>query len=89
MHFLVIERFRGGDPAPVYRRLREAGRQIPAGVDFVSSWVTDDLRACYQVMECESRSALDAWIEHWSDLVEFEVVPVVASAEAQRRALAE
>ena len=47
MHFLVIERYRDGDPAPVYRRFRDEGRRIPAGVVFVSSWVTDDLSTCY------------------------------------------
>jgi len=89
MHFLVIERYRDGDPAPVYRRFRDEGRRIPAGVVFVSSWVTDDLSTCYQVMECGEPSALDAWMEHWSDIVDFEVVPVVSSADARRRALAE
>jgi hypothetical protein len=58
-------------------------------VAFVSSWVTDDLSTCYQVMQCEELSALDDWMAHWSDLVEFEVVPVVSSDEARRRALDE
>jgi hypothetical protein len=89
MHVLVIERYRGGDPAPVYRRLRDGGRRIPAGVAFVSSWVTDDLTTCYQVMQCDQRSSLDPWIEYWSDLVDFVVIPVVTSDEARERALAE
>ena len=31
MHFMVIERYKGGDPAPLYRRFREKGRMAPAG----------------------------------------------------------
>jgi hypothetical protein len=89
MNILVIERYRDGDPVPVYRRLREGGRQLPAGVSFVSSWVTDDLTTSYQVMACEERTSLDPWMGYWSDLVDFEVVPVVTSGEARRRALAE
>jgi hypothetical protein len=89
MNVLVIERYRDGDPVPVYRRLREGGRQLPAGVSFVSSWVTEDLTTCYRVMECEERPSLDTWLGYWSDLVDFEVVPVVTSGEARRRALAE
>ena len=54
----------------------------PDGVEYVASWVTDDLARCFQVMEAESREALDAWIERWADLVDFEVVRVVTSAEA-------
>jgi len=80
--FMVIEHYRNGDPAPVYRRFREQGRLAPEGLRYVSSWVTHDLAHCYQVMECDDRALLDVWIARWSDLVEFEVVPVVTSAEA-------
>jgi hypothetical protein len=83
--FHVTERYRGGDPVPVYRRFRERGRLTPDGVEYVASWVTDDLTTCFQVLEAESREALDIWIERWSDLVDFEVVPVVTSAEASAR----
>jgi hypothetical protein len=48
----------------------------------VASWVTTDLRRCYQVMSCPDRALLDQWIDQWRDLVEFEVLPVVTSAEA-------
>ena len=54
----------------------------PDGVEYVASWVTDDLSTCFQVMEAESREALDEWMERWSDLVDFEVVPVITSDEA-------
>jgi hypothetical protein len=80
--FLLIEDFHGGDAAPVYRRLRERGRQVSDGLRYVASWVTADLRRCYQVMECDDRALLDQWIAQWSDLVDFEVVPVVTSAAA-------
>jgi len=85
MQYLVIERFRGGDPAPVYTRFRERGRLAPEGLSYVSSVVTEDLTTCYQVMECADRALLDEWIRAWSDLVEFEVRPVISSAEAARR----
>jgi precorrin-3B methylase len=82
MLFLIIERFRGGDPVPVYRRFRDSGRLAPEGLTYVSSWVTGDLTRCYQVMECADRALLEAWMARWDDLVDFEVVPVVTSAEA-------
>ncbi len=82
MLFMVIEQFRGGEAAPVYRRLRARGRLTPEGVRYVSSWVTSDLRGCYQVMECDDRQLLEAWMEEWQDLVEFEVFPVMTSDEA-------
>ena len=86
---MVVERFKDGDPAPVYRRFREKGRLAPEGLKYVSSWVTTDLTTCYQVMECDDRKLLDAWIERWSDLTDFEVIPVMTSAEAAARVPAE
>jgi hypothetical protein len=80
--FLVIERFRGGNPIPVYRRFRDSGRMAPEGLRYISSWVTADFRRCYQIMECEDPRLLDEWMAKWADLVEFEVVPIMTSAEA-------
>ena len=85
---MVIETFKGGDPGPVYRRLRESGRLLPDGVHYVNSWVTQDLTRCFQVMECEDRTLLDQWIANWSDIVDFEVTPVITSAEARDRTAA-
>ena len=82
---MVIERYRNGDPVPVYRRFRERGRLAPEGLTYVGSWIREDLALCWQVMECDDRSLLDAWIAAWDDLTEFEVVPVVSSAEALAR----
>jgi hypothetical protein len=81
MLYMVLEDFRG-DPAPVYRRFRDHGRLAPEGLRYVSSWVTPDLQRCFQVMECDRRELLDAWIEQWKDLVEFEVIPVLTSSDA-------
>ena len=83
MIFMVIERFRDGDAVPVYRRFRENGRMAPDGLRYISSWVTTDLKQCFQIMECEDRRLLDAWVSRWDDLVEFEIVPVITSSDAQ------
>jgi len=47
--------------------------------------VTEDLRRCYQVMECDDRALLEAWMARWNDLVDFEVLPVLSSAQAAAR----
>jgi hypothetical protein len=85
MLFMLVEHFRDGDPVPVYHRFRERGRLLAPGVDYVASWVTDDLKHCFQVMEAEHREALDAWIGRWSDLADFEVIPVITSDAAAQR----
>lgn len=84
--YMVIERYRNGVSAPVYRRFREQGRLAAEGLEYVNSWVTSDLGTCYQIMRTADRALLDAWIAKWEDLVEFEVIPVMTSAEAAARA---
>jgi hypothetical protein len=82
MHYMIIERFRDGNAIPVYRRFRDRGRLASDELKYVASWVTKDLTRCYQIMECDDRALLDAWIAQWSDLVDFEVEEVMTSAEA-------
>ena len=82
MLYMVIETFRDGDPRPVYQRFREHGRLAPEGLHYVASWVTQDLRRCFQIMECDSRALLDEWMARWEDLVAFETIPVVTSNDA-------
>ena len=80
--YVIVEHFRGGDPVPVYRRFRDRGRMAPDGLRYVASWVSEDLTRCYQVMECEDRRLLDEWLDKWRDIVDFEVIPAMTSAEA-------
>ena len=87
MLFMIIERFRNQDAAPVYERFRAQGRLAPAGLTYVSSWVDTNLQVCFQVMETEERSLLDQWMANWDDLVDFEVIPVITSAEAASKFL--
>jgi uncharacterized protein DUF3303 len=83
--YMIIERFRNGDPKPIYERFRARGRMAPDGLRYVASWVTDDLTTCYQVMECDDRAQLDTWMAAWSDITDFEVLAVITSAEANAR----
>ena len=82
MLYMIVEHFRGGDPLPVYRRFRDRGRLAPDGLRYVTSWVSEDFRRCFQVMETDDCSLLDTWMANWSDLVDFEVIPVMPSADA-------
>lgn len=82
MLFMIVEHFKNADADAVFRRFRDQGRLAPDGLTYVASWLTRDLTRCYQVMECSDPALLDAWMAAWSDLVDFEVIPVVTSAEA-------
>jgi hypothetical protein len=77
MLFMVIETFRNQNGKAVYRKLRDGGRGLPDGLKFVSSYVTADLGRCFQLMETDDVTTFQRWIADWSEVVEFEVVPVV------------
>jgi hypothetical protein len=83
--YMVIEHFKHKDAVPVYRRFRDHGRMAPEGLVYLSSWVDHRLERCYQLMETHDRALLDEWIANWSDLVDFEVHPVMTSQEAAER----
>ena len=85
MLYMIIERFKNGDPVPVYRRFRDEGRRLPDGLTYVGSWVTVDMTRCYQLMDCDDPAVLQRWIALGSDLVDFEAVPVITSAQAVER----
>jgi hypothetical protein len=79
---MVVERFLQG-PGPVYARAAERGRLLPEGLVYIESWVDARTRdRCFQLMETDDPTLFDQWIAAWSDLADFEVVPVVSSGEA-------
>jgi hypothetical protein len=86
MRYMVIETFTQG-ARPVYERARDRGRMLPDGLRYVESWVEEGLGRCFQLMEADDPALLAAWTAEWADLAEFEIVPVLASADAAARAL--
>ena len=82
MLYMIVEHFKNDDAVAVYRRFRDHGRLAPAGLRYISSWVDDGFTRCFQIMETTDRGVLDEWIANWSDIVEFEVFPVMSSKEA-------
>lgn len=86
VRYMVIETYTQGARA-VYARVAERGRMLPPALVHLDSWIDErSLDRCFQLMETEEPSLFDEWIANWSDLAEFEIVPVIDSAEAATRA---
>jgi hypothetical protein len=88
MLFMVIERFKDRNAKAVYARLAEKGRMMPEGLTYVGSWIEPSFERCFQVMETADERLLHEWAASWSDLVDFEFVPVITSDAARARAMA-
>lgn len=82
---MVIEDLSVGGLEAVHDRFQRQGRMLPEGVEYLSSWIEENGRRCFQLMEAEDRALLDEWVARWSDLVSFEIVPVLPSADFWKR----
>ena len=84
MLFMVIERFRDCDMVPIYQRLRDGGRALPEGLEYVDSWVEANFSRCFQLMRCDDLRLIQEWVLTWRGSgASFEIVPVVTSRETQ------
>jgi Protein of unknown function (DUF3303) len=82
MLYMVVERFKASAAAEIYRRARAHGRRLPAGLEYVDSWVDMDYTRCFQLMRTDQPALFDEWVKFWGDLVDFEIIPVRTSSEA-------
>lgn len=85
MKYIIIEKFRNGDAKRVYKRYFEKGRMAPSGLIYRESWVDKEMKMCFQIMECQDIELIHDWIKNWQDIIDFEIVPVITSEEAQKR----
>ncbi len=85
MLYMVIEKFRKGITKEIYIRLDLRGRRIPAGLKYIDSWIDDKVQMCFQLKETENIKLLSEWISNWSDLADFEIVPVITSKDASAK----
>lgn len=85
MLYMIIEKFHDGKVKALYNRFAEKGRMMPAGVQYINSWINEEVTVCYQVMESESIEGIQEWIANWNDIVDFEIIPVITSAQAKEK----
>ena len=88
MLFMVIERFKDQNARAVYQRFRDKGRMAPEGLAVHGSWIEGNFDRCFQLMECDDLRLLQEWTMQWSDLADFEIVPVSPSKDTAATAYA-
>lgn len=82
---MIIERFYPEKIKILYKRFEENGRMMPEGLLYINSWIDKEISTCYQVMETDAEEKIHQWISNWNDLADFEVIPVISSAEAKTK----
>jgi Protein of unknown function (DUF3303) len=81
MLFMIVEHFKDGKPGAIGERFGRNGRMLPGEVIYHASWVDLTGPRCFQVMETARREFIDKWTHSWEDLVDFEIIPVLTSAD--------
>jgi len=85
---MIIETFHPGKVKQLYKRFEENGRLMPEGVQYINSWINEDVTTCYQVMESDTEKKIYEWIQNWIDLSDFKVIPVITSSQAKAKVFA-
>ena len=85
MLYMIIETYHPNKTKQLYKRFEEKGRQLPEGVHYINSWINEDVTICYQVMESDEEEKIYNWIQHWIDLADFKVIPVLTSSQAKEK----
>lgn len=88
MQYMIIEKFRSGKVKELYQRFDQKGRMLPEGVIYINSWIDESVSICFQLMESDIESKIHKWINQWNDLADFEIIPVISSADAKIKILA-
>ena len=73
---MVIETFRSGAIGKVYERYEAKGRMLPSGLVYIDSWLANDRKRCFQLMETDDSRLFYVWTKKWNDLVDFEIIPI-------------
>jgi len=81
MLYMVIETFKDGNPRRIGERFQRDGRMMPEGLIYHASWLEPSGTRCFQLMESPDRNLFDAWTSRWDDLMDFEIIPVLTSAD--------
>ena len=88
MLYMIIETFHPGKVKQLYKRFEEKGRLMPQGVQYINSWINEDITTCFQVMESDTEKKIYEWIQNWIELSDFKVIPVITSSQAKEKVFA-
>ena len=72
--YMVIETFNPECLDQVYQRFHQKGRMLPAGIQYLNSWLEKDGDRCFMLIETDDPSLFSRWTRHWNDLMNFEFV---------------
>lgn len=66
------------------KRFKETGAAPPSGVTMIGRWHCAEGLRGFTVAESSDAEAIAKWVQEWTDLLSFEVKPVVTDEQLAR-----
>ena len=80
MLFMITYDVLPGNRNEVNRRFIETGGPPPSGVKMAGRWVSPGGKG-FCLAESDNLLAVGKWIQQWSDLIQFDITPVLVDEE--------
>lgn len=77
MHFMTIWTFAPEQTKAVVERFGETGALPPEGVTMLARWFDVAGGRGFAISETDDPVAIVRWCREWTDLMSFEVIPVI------------
>lgn len=77
MHFMIIWTFKPEHSEDAIARFTETGATPPEGVKMLARWHDVSGRRGFAIAQTDDAVAASKWCYQWSDLLSFEVIPVL------------
>ena len=75
------DRYSTANRDAVHRRFLETGGAPPAGVSMLGRWHCAEGNGGFFLAETDDPAALARWLQDWTDLIDFEVTPVLTDEQ--------
>lgn len=77
MHYMIIWTYPPEKSQSVTERFQETGALPSEGVTMLARWFDISAGRGFAICETDDPVAIVRWVRQWSDLMSFEIVPVV------------
>ncbi|MDH3377074.1 MAG: DUF3303 domain-containing protein [Gammaproteobacteria bacterium] len=81
MHFITIWTFKPEQSKDAIERFKATGAMPPEGVTMLARWHDVAGNRGFAISECDDAVAASKWCHEWSDLLTFEVIPVLSDEQ--------
>jgi len=81
MLFMAIVTWKPEHKIEIVKRSQEKGPMRPEGIKIINEWVDVSGGKSFALFEANNSNDILSWVTVWSDIMEFEILPVMELEE--------